>query len=375
MLADLDAHAGVSLPAIGWDHARIDQFSPWAEAGCAPGRVARVDRTHSVVLTALGAVHAEPSRAMRREAEAYREPALLPAAGDWVALRPRPQSDLYDVEAVLPRTSAFVRRAPDPRGDGASHAEAQVLAANVDVAFLVAAATDARAGRLERAAALAWESGATPVVVLSKVDLVPDASHALAVAEEAVPGVPVHLVDGLHAAGLEVLAPYVDGRRTVALLGASGVGKSTLANALLGEERLATGEIREADGRGRHTTVSRNLVPLPSGGAIIDTPGLRSIALWGADEGVAAVFADIEALAEECRFRDCAHGSEPGCAVREAIADGALDAKRLERYRKLERERAHLDRRFDPLAAGERVAAAKRTSRAMRRRPDRKHRP
>jgi ribosome biogenesis GTPase / thiamine phosphate phosphatase len=373
-----DVTPGVFLPAIGWDAARREQFIPWAAEGCTPGRVARVDRTNLLVLGAAGSLRAEPSTSLRREAEAFRDASALPAAGDWVALRPRPQSEVWEVEAVLPRTSAFVRRAPDAHGDGqrgpARGGEAQVLAANVDVAFLVAAATDARAGRLERAAALAWESGATPVIVLTKADLSLDSARAIGTAEEAVPGVPVHLVDALHGDGTEVLGAYVEGRRTVALLGASGVGKSTLANALLGGEVLATGAIREADGRGRHTTVARHLVPLPGGGAIIDTPGLRSIALWGADEGIAQVFSDIEALAGECRFSDCAHDREPGCAVRQAIQAGGLDAKRLERYRRLERERAHLERRADPLAQAERRKHWAQISKSLRQRPDKKHR-
>lgn len=372
-----DVTPGVSLAAIGWDTTREEQFTPWAAEGGTPGRVARVDRANLLVLTAATAVRAEPSTALRREAEASRDTSVLPAAGDWVALRPRAQSEVGDVEAVLPRTGAFMHRAPDAHGDskrGPARGDAQVLAANVDVAFLVAAATDARAGRLERAAALAWESGAAPVIVLTKADLASDVARTVVMAEEAVPGVPVHLVDALHGDGTEMLNAYVEGHRTVALLGASGVGKSTLANALLGSEVLATGAVRESDGRGRHTTVARHLVPLPGGGAIIDTPGLCSIVLCGADEGIAQVFSDVAALAAECRFRDCSHDREPGCAVREAIQRGDLDAKRLERYRRLERERAHLERRADPVAQAEQRKYWAQINKSQRQRPDKKHR-
>src|SRR5690606_27215282 len=175
-------------------------------------------------------------------------------------------------------------------------------------------------------------------LVLTKADLVVDPSGPLRVAEEAVPGVPVHLVDSLGGDGVEAVRAYLAGGKTAVFLGASGVGKSTLTNALVGHEVLETGEVREADGRGRHTTTARHLVPLPGGGALIDTPGIRAIATWGAGEGIERVFAEIEAAAAECRFRDCSHRTEPGCAVQAGIEAGDIDAKRLERYRRVERE-------------------------------------
>lgn len=366
----------VSLTALGFD-ARVEAL--FAALGaevpldCRPGRVARVDRGAATVYVEGATVRAELSTSLRQMAE-YGDAAALPAAGDWVAVRPRPQHDLDVIEAILPRTSAFIRRAPEAHGEQSERMRPQVLAANVDVAFLVAAATDTRAGRLERLGVVVWESGAAPVLVLTKADLVVDPSAPLRVAEEAVPGVPVHLVDSLSGEGIEAVRAYLggggEGGKTAVFLGASGVGKSTLTNALLGFDALETGEVREADGRGRHTTTARHLVPLPGGGALIDTPGIRSIATWGATEGIDLVFAEIEAAAAECRFRDCSHRSEPGCAVLASVEAGEIDAKRLERYRRVQRERAHEESRGDPLARVEFVANQKRMQRWLRGRDD-----
>ncbi len=375
-MSNLSSPAGdaVDLAAIGFD-SRVEalfQALPPDEVPpveCVPGRVARVDRGAATVHLDGALTRAELSTPLRHLAEAG-DAAALPAAGDWVAVRRRPQHDLDVVEAILPRSSAFIRRAPEAHGDQSERSRPQVLAANVDVAFLVAAATDTRAGRLERLGVVVWESGATPVLVLTKADLVVDPSGPLRVAEEAVPGVPVHLVDSLSGHGIEVVRGYLAGSKTAVVLGASGVGKSTLTNALVGHGVLETGEVREADGRGRHTTTARHLVPLPGGGALIDTPGIRAIATWGAGEGIERVFAEIEAAAAECRFRDCSHRTEPGCAVRAGVESGDIDAKRLERYRRVERERAHEESRSDPLARADFVSNQKRIQRWLRGRDD-----
>jgi len=364
-----------SLAAIGFD-ARLEAlFASTAPDGTLPARVARVDKGAATLLLDGSTSRAEISPDLRQALE-YGDLEAMPAAGDWVAVRRRSDSALDLIEVILPRTSVFVRRAAEAGGESSQRMRPQVLAANVDIAFLVAAATDTRAGRLERIGVVAWESGAQPVVVLTKADLVSDPMPAIRTAEEALPGVPVLLVDSLSGDGIEPVRAYLDlaepgaGRGTAVVLGASGVGKSTLVNALVGTEVLATGEVRESDGRGRHTTVARHLIPLPGGGALIDTPGIRAIATWGASDGIDLVFAEIEALAGECRFRDCAHEREPDCAVQAAVASGELEAKRLERYRGMQRERAHEQRRGDPQAQANRRDEARRLNRWLRNRED-----
>jgi len=365
----------VPLTALGWDErlqARFDSLDLPDPDGLQPGRVARVDRGAMTVLIDRASLRAELSPPLRRLA-AGGEPEAIPAAGDWVAVRTRPDHALHEIVAILPRDGAFVRRAPTAHDRAEGSEPAQVLAANVTIAFLVAAATDVRAGRLERAGVVAWEAGAQPVVVLTKADLVVDPSPAIATAEAAVPGVPIHLVDSVTGAGIAALAPYLVGTPTIVLLGASGVGKSTLANALLGGDVLATGAVREADGRGRHTTTARHLVPLPGGGALIDTPGIRAIATWGASEGIDRVFEEIEAFAAECRFSDCGHASEPGCAVRAALESGEIDPARFERFQRVGRERVYEAQKQDPALAAERRGKWKQINKAMRKRDDEKH--
>lgn len=322
-----DAYA--ELVPLGFSERFQADFAPHALAGLEPGRVARSDRGSLMVLTATGVVRAEVASALLREADAR----SLPAAGDWAALS-RPEGlEHAVVEAVLPRASEFAREDPGKT------TVAQVVAANVDTVFIVQGLDrGVNPRRLERELVLAWESGAAPVVVLAKADLAEDVESERSVAEAVAPGVEVLTVSCVTGEGLEALREHVGTGRTAALLGASGVGKSTLVNSLAGADVQATAAVRESDSRGRHTTVARELIPLPGGGVLLDTPGMRAIALWGAEEGVAAAFSDVEALAEGCRFRDCGHNTEPGCAVLEAVAAGELDAARLESYQKLQRE-------------------------------------
>jgi ribosome biogenesis GTPase len=229
-----------------------------------------------------------------------------------------------------------------------------VLAANIDVAFVVHPLTaDPRPGRIERFLTLAWTSGARPLVVLSKADTVNDASAIQAEVAAASPGVDVVVVSVVSGEGMSELRSLVTSGRTVAFLGVSGAGKSSLVNALLGEERLAVSEIR-SDGKGRHTTTARELFALPSGGVVIDTPGLRGIGLWDPEEGLRQTFADVEELAAQCRFSDCRHSGEPGCAVAEAVERGELSERRLESQRKLQREAAWMAARTDARARAER---------------------
>ena len=269
-----------------------------------------------------------------------------PVVGDFV-LADCTNPDTAVIHRVLPRKSLFVRRAA---GTGASE---QAVAANIDTVFLcMSLNNDFDLRRLERYLAVAWESGANPVVVLTKADLSEDAAGRRLEAESVAVGVPVLTVSSMAQDGYAQIMPYITAGRTVAFVGSSGVGKSTLINRLLGEERLATDGLRNDD-KGHHTTTHRELLLLPSGAMVIDTPGMRELGMWDAASGVAQTFADIEALAEGCRFRNCTHASEPGCAVRAALQSGELDAGRWQSYRKLQAENAYAESSERYLAAKE----------------------
>ncbi|QBJ96025.1 ribosome small subunit-dependent GTPase A [Rhodococcus sp. ABRD24] len=310
------------LSALGWDDSFAALFVEHAADGLVPARVVRVDRGRCDTFTASGPVRANNA------AVASLDPAHTVCTGDWAALRPGPEPELV---ALLPRRSAITRAS----SDRTSHQ--QVLAANVDsVIIAVSLAAPLNAGRVERLLALAWDSGAKPVVVLTKADVVDDPGEALAIITDLAPGVDIVATSSTTGAGLDVLSEVATG--TAVLIGPSGAGKSTLANALLGREHMSTSEVRASDGKGRHTTVHRELLPLPGGGVLIDTPGLRGIGLQDSANGVERVFAEIEAYARGCAFGDCEHRSEPDCAVQEAIVAGMLDVGRLDRYRKLQRE-------------------------------------
>ena len=271
----------------------------------------------------------------------------LPAVGDWVVFEPLPPPSRSMIQAVLPRRSAFVRKVA-----GVTTQE-QVVAANVDIVFLVNALNeDLNPRRIERYLTLAWESGATPVVVLTKSDLCEDLEAALVRVQEVAIGVPIHIVSNVTGEGVEDLWPYAESGKTVALLGSSGVGKSSLVNSLVGEEVQTVKEIRE-DGRGRHTTTHRELIALPEGGLVLDTPGMRELQLWEASDGVQGTFEDIVKLSHSCRFRDCTHRSEPGCAIQKAINSGRLKRARFESYLKLQRELQFLENRRDKRAQSE----------------------
>lgn len=315
------------LAPYGWDASWESEFTPYAEQGLLAGRVVRVDRGQCDVVTAGGVLRADTAFVTPHD------PLRVVCTGDWVAVEPA--GDPRYVRDCLPRRSAFVRSTSSKRSEG------QILAANVDHAVVaVSLAAELDLARVERFLALAWESGAQPLVVLTKADLVGDpvtVSHLVEDVEGAAPGVPVCAVSALGGDGLDVLGAAVAGGTSV-LLGQSGAGKSTLANALVGEDVMRVHATRDVDGKGRHTTTTRNLLVLPGGGVLIDTPGLRGVGLWDAEAGVGQVFAEIEELARECRFHDCAHGTEPGCAVLAALDDGRLAQRRLDSYRKLQRE-------------------------------------
>ncbi|MFD4629190.1 ribosome small subunit-dependent GTPase A [Streptomyces sp. NPDC058284] len=331
------------LAPYGWDAGWEAEFAPYAARGLVAGRVVRVDRGQCDVVTCEGTVRADT------EFVTPRDPLKVVCTGDWVAVDPRGADPRY-VQAYLERRTSFVRSASSKRSEG------QILAANVDHSIIaVPLAVELDLARIERFLALGWESGGRPVVVLTKADLVPDAAtlgHLVEDVEASAPGVQVLPVSAATGEGVDILAAVVSGGTSV-LLGQSGAGKSTLANALAGSDVMEVQAIRDVDGKGRHTTTTRNLIPLPGGGVLIDTPGLRGVGLWDAESGVGQVFSEIEALAERCRFHDCAHGVEPGCAVLAAVEDGTLPERRLDSYRKLIRENQRIVAKTDARARAE----------------------
>jgi ribosome biogenesis GTPase len=346
----------MDLQSIGADTAIVSAFETWAAQGLVLGRVALAQRDQYRLYTETGDFSAEASGALWHRAAGAAD---MPVTGDSVAARVIAPGQAI-VDGVVPRRTCFSRRAAGRREDE------QPLAANIDVVFLVCGLDgNFNPRRLERYLVLALESGAAAVVVLNKADLCPDLParlvETLAIAR-AVPVVAVSARDG----ALDSLAPWLGRGTTVALLGSSGVGKSTLANRLVGEERLWTGEVREGDSRGRHTTTQRELVPLPAGGALIDTPGLRELQLWAGADSVGLAFDEIDELAVRCRYRDCSHSVEPGCAVAEALAEGRLAAERFESYRKLLKEARRHENLADPLAAQEHKRNIKQLHRAGR---------
>ena len=354
-----DSSDRAALLALGFSERWQALFREQADPSWSPGRVIRTDRGAVLVATADGPLQAEPSPRLRR---ATRGPEDMPATGDWVALDPAPVHDVALVEAVLPRVSAFVR------GDSSGRTQLQVLAANVDTVFVVhPAQPEPNLRRIERELALSWESGAVPVVVLSKADLYPGAQAAREAVEAVALGVDVHVTSAVTGLGIEPLLTYTEGHRTVALIGPSGVGKSSIVNSLLGEERQGTREVRIGDGKGRHTTVARELIPLPTGGVLIDTPGLRALVLTDAADGIAATFPDIEALATRCRFRDCAHQGEPGCAVQAAVDRKELPSERLASFHKLKSEAAWMATRTDARLRSERNRSGRTLEKEIRR--------
>lgn len=321
----------MDLEKIGWDPSfRPQDPSP----GSVIGRIGVEHRGAYTVFTEHGNVTASLPGRMRHNASRGE----LPAVGDWVLMDPLDGGSGAVITSILPRRSRFSRKV------AGETTEEQVVAANVDTVFLVTALNqDQNLRRVERYLALAWESGALPVVVLTKADLCDDVLGAIAEFSTVAPGVDIHAVSVVTDVGLDELEVYLRGNKTIALLGSSGVGKSTLVNRLAGSN-MKVKSIR-SDGKGKHTTTHREMIIVPEGGVIIDTPGMREVQLWDADEGLDNTFADIAAFAADCRFNDCAHDGEPGCAVAAALATGALDPERLESYRKLERELAFLERR------------------------------
>ena len=348
-----------TLAELGWSEREGELFAPLAADGFVPARVARVDREFPLVATGTELIRAEPAVHLVKT----RGTGSRAVVGDWVALSRPAGHDLAIIEAILPRHTAFARKDP-----GEQTGE-QVLIANVDVVFVVQSLSGRGLNmrRLERELVLAWESGARPVVVLTKADLVEDAEYNRSLACEVAIDVDVIVESAVTGQGLEEIRAVIAPGTTAALLGGSGVGKSTLVNRLVGGEVMATNDVRASDDKGRHTTVAREMILVPGGGIIVDTPGMRGIALWDAEDGIASAFPDIEALAAECRFRDCAHVDEPGCAVVAAVEAGTLPARRLGSYRALQDELTELGRRQEQKAWAEKEQAKKGISKAAKR--------
>lgn len=351
-----------SLAELGWTSREKALFAHLSATGLAAARVTRVDRGLPLVATATeaGIVRAEPATHLVKSRE---NPENRAVVGDWVGLAWPEGHDMPVVEAILPRRSAVVRRDPG------EHTDEQVVIANLDVIFVVQSLSGRgiNVRRLERELVVAWDSGARPVVILTKADIAEDIDYQRNLAETVAPDTEVIVESAITGMGLEDVRRLLPVGVTGAFLGASGVGKSTLVNRLLGSEVQETREVRKGDSKGRHTTVAREMLLLPGGGIIIDTPGMRGLALWDAEEGIASAFPDIDELAADCRFADCAHGTEPGCAVTRAVEDGRLPARRLESYRLLASEMASLERRKEEKSWQERDVQRKAISKAVKR--------
>ncbi len=324
------------LRELGWDSFFRKHFQLCKTPGSVPARVVSEHRNSYQVYSRYGELSAKVSGKMQHQVGTGDK---YPAVGDWVVVKPQADKQEGVIHAILPRKSKFSRKVAGER------TEEQVVAANVDTVFIVSGLDGGRnfnLRRIERYLILAWNSGASPVIVLNKMDLCADVDVYVQNVEIVASGVPIYPVSATERIGLDSLRGYLTRGKTAAFLGSSGVGKSALINALLGIEKQEIGEVRGSDRRGRHTTTRRELIPLPSGGAVIDTPGVREIQMWADEDDLRNAFNDIETLAKKCRFNDCRHHTEPGCAVKAAIQRGDLDAARLESYQKLQAELRHL---------------------------------
>jgi len=346
------------LSGLGWSDLFERAFQHHRELGHYPGRIALEQRGSYRIYCEQGELSGRVRGKLRFQSEGAAD---FPAIGDWVAFSCPEGGAAAQIEAVLPRRSKFSRKV------AGTNTEEQVVAANVDTVFILQGLDhDFNLRRLERYLVAAFESNATPVVILSKADLCEEVNERITGAESVAPGTPVHAISSISGHGLDALDKYVLPGVTVAFLGSSGAGKSTLINRIVGEEIQKTAAVREHDSRGRHTTTHRELIVLKSGGLLIDTPGMRELQLWEGGGSLGDAFSDVQSITAACYFTNCRHQNEPGCAVREALADGTLDPARYESYVKLEREIEYLDSRMDERLNLKRKNREKKIHRAYR---------
>lgn len=333
----------MNLDPWGWNPFFAEQFSPFTNCGYLPARVIRGEKNYFRVCSEQGDLTVRFAGKIRHQAGGRAD---LPVVGDWVVVEPQPDQRGI-IHALLQRKSSFARNLPGRRkGKGRERIEQQVIAANIDLVLIVSGLDrDFNLRRIERYLTLVGSSGAAGVIILNKADLCDDPQHCLVQVEEIASGAAVHLCSAIDPQQLDFLQQYLQTGQTLALLGSSGVGKSTILNGLLGEQRQKIGAVSESGGKGRHTTTHRELFLLPQGGILMDNPGMRELHLWGEEQDLAESFTDIEELAADCRFNDCAHKVEPGCAVQAAVEQGKLSPTRLSSYHKLKDELTQLQRR------------------------------
>jgi ribosome biogenesis GTPase len=333
----------MNLEWLGWNSFFAKNFESHWQEDYTIGRVALEHKNTYILYTEHGELSAEVTGKMQYRASGRQD---FPAVGDWVVIRVINSENRAMIHAVLPRKSTFSRKTVGAK------TEEQIIATNIDTVFLISGLDgDFNLRRIERYLILVWESGANPVIILNKADLWDDVERRREQVEMIALGVPIVVLSALNNQGLDALGPYLGKGQTVALLGSSGVGKSTLTNQLAGKKLQTVQEVRQGDDRGRHTTTHRELIVLPSGSLLMDTPGMREIQIWAGDESFQETFADIEVLAKQCRFHDCKHDGEPGCAVQQALLDSTLDYQRLLSYQKLQKELNYLTRKQDQKAS------------------------
>jgi ribosome biogenesis GTPase len=333
-----------SLVELGWNARLADSFRKLIETGLQPARIITQEKNSFRVVTSAGELEAVISGKwlFNNQSGQY------PAVGDWVAIKSPESGEIALIESLLPRHSQFSRLAAGGRGRRSGATNEQILAANIDIVFIVSALDSGRGfnlRRLERYLTMSWNSGASPILILNKTDLCPDMVSALNEVEKIAQGVPILAVSALHNRGLELIKKYMGKGTTAAFIGPSGVGKSSLINSLLGAQTIKVNSVRESDSAGHHTTTRRELFLLPDGGAVIDTPGMREIQLWSDEESLDDSFQDIQALAAQCRFSDCSHQTEPGCVVQAALVNGTLETGRYNNYLKMRKELHYLTAR------------------------------
>jgi ribosome biogenesis GTPase / thiamine phosphate phosphatase len=349
----------MDLKELGWNESWQKHLDSLGDKGLLPARVAREDKDSYLILGEQGEWIAKVSGNFLHKADSGAD---FPAVGDWVTVQNQRQDGMVIIENVLQRKSKFSRK------EAGGRTEEQVLAVNIDTVFLVSGLDgNFSLRRIERYLTLAWDSGASPVILLNKSDLCDELEACIREVETVSLGVPVFAMSATQNQGVDALSGYIIKGKTVVFLGSSGVGKSTIVNALLGEDRQEVNSISDAMGKGKHTTTRRELIMLPGGGLMIDTPGMRELQVWGEGDGLKRAFNDIEEIAKACRFRDCRHDAEPGCAVRNAVENGFLDPERFHSYRKLQKEFQFLARRDDNRARLIEKKNAKRLAKEIRR--------